>query len=140
MFSNHNNIFLHSDRVRSAEVDGTVYFANKSVVVCCDFDESTDMPTFGEITDIVVTPSRKVLFVMQTLVTDYFEQHYFAYCVHRVHRERYIYRPSELLDPYPLILSRTFSSTNSGLFVRTKHHNFAFKVIRFVYLCVIKIM
>ena len=68
--------FLHSDRVHSAEVDGTVYFANKSVVVCCDFDESTDMPTFGEITDIVVTPSRKVLFVMQTLVTDYFEQHY----------------------------------------------------------------
>lgn len=99
-----------------------------------------DMPTFGEITDIVVTPSRKLLFVMQTLVTDYFEQHYFAYCVHRVHRERYIYRPSELLDPYPLILSRTFSSTNSGLFVRTKHHNFAFKVIRFVYLCIIKIM
>ena len=40
-----------------------LYFANKSVVVCCDFDESTDMPTFGEITDIVVTPSRKVYFL-----------------------------------------------------------------------------
>lgn len=123
MFSNHN-IFLLSDRVRSAEVDGTVYFANKSVVVCCDFDESRDMPIFGEITDIVVNPSHKILFVMQTLVTDYFEQHYFAYCVHRIHRERYIYRPSELLDPYPLILSRTFSSSNSALFVRTKHHIF----------------
>ena len=129
MFSNLNNTLLLSDRVRSAEVDGTVYLANKSVVVCCDFDESTDMPTFGEITDIVITPSQEVLFVMQTLVTDYFEQHYFAYCVHRVYGELYIYRPSELLDPYPLILSRTFSSnsSNSGLFVRTKHHLFASK-------------
>ena len=127
MFSNLNNILLLSDRVRSAEVDGTVYLANKSVVVCCDFDESTDMPTFGEITDIVITPSQEVLFVMQTLVTDYFEQHYFAYCVHRVYGELYIYSPSELLDPYPLILSRTFSSSNSGLFVRTKHHLFASK-------------
>ena len=75
---------LLSDRVHSAEVDGTVYFANKSVIVCCDFDESTDMPIFGEITDIMVTSSQEVLFVMQTLVTDYFEQHYFAYCVHRL--------------------------------------------------------
>ena len=32
---------------------------------------------------------------------------------------------SELLDP--LIISRTFSSSNSGLYVRTKHHLFASK-------------
>ncbi len=111
-------------RVRCSGIGGTTYHANQNVVVCYDFDQRTEMPTFGEITDIVVTPCQEVLFVVQALVTDNFDQHYFAYRVHRANGDLFVCRQLDLVDSYPLMISRTFSSSNSGLYVRTKHHVF----------------
>ena len=87
----------------------------------------SDMPVFGEIADIMVTPSQEVLFVMEYLITEDFGEHYYAYRVRRVHGQIFVCRPSTLVDPYPLTLSRTFSTSNSGLYVRTKYHVFASK-------------
>ena len=90
-------------------------------------DEIIDMPIVGEIADILVTPSQEVLFVMQYLITKDFEEQYYAYCVHRVCGQIFVCRPSAPVAPYPLTLSRTFSTSNSGLYVRTKYHVFASK-------------
>lgn len=76
-----------------------------------------DMPVFGEIVEIFVTPLGECLFVLKVLATVCFCIHLHSYEV-GLTSETIVARQNELLDHYPLHTIRL----NGRCFVRLKYN------------------
>ena len=104
--------FLCLYRVRSAEISGTTY-KRKTVVV---YEYVDDMPVFGEIVEIFVSPINECLFVLKLLTSLCFCAHLHSYEV-GLTNTIIIARQHEFLDHYPLHTT----TLNSKCFVRLKY-------------------
>ena len=102
-------------RVRSVELHGTTY-TRKAVVVYRHVD---DMPVFGEILDIFVTPVGECLFVLNLLLTVGLCAHFHSYEVANT-SDIVVSRQHEFVDHYPLHIIR-LNAEYTG-FVRLKYH------------------
>lgn len=114
----HNIPFLLCTcRVRYAVILGTKYAL--SYIVLCYHEE--EMPVFGKIKDIVVTPAQECLFILTPFVATTFNTHFHAFEVSPLTEETLIYHQRELADFHPLSTSKSFT-TSSPMFVCTKYN------------------
>ena len=108
------------NRVRSVQIDGSVY--RKAVVVLCHFEE--EMPVFGEVVEVLVTPLRECLFVLHPLVSDYYDRHFHAYHVVPCNHRTLVYRHSQFPDHNILHTNRIHSTVDHSFYVCMKYHLF----------------
>lgn len=109
-----------SHRVHSAKIDGVEY--RKAAVVLCHFED--EMPIFGEIVNIIVTPLKECLLVIHPLVADYFDRHFRAYHVIPCKDRIIVYCHFQLHDHQILHTNRIHSTVDHGLYVCVKYHVF----------------
>ena len=106
-------------RVVSAVINGTTY--RKGTVVVCGIED--DIPVFGRIMELIVTPHQECLFVICPLLTLAFQHHYHAYKV-VLTDSSVVYDHVQLFDYHPLVCTQAVGRTRS-LFVSTKYHLFS---------------
>ena len=104
-------------RVRYTLILGTKY--SVGYVVLCYYED--EMPVFGKIKDIIITPSCECLLVLTPLVSTAFNGHLHAYEVSPLAHDTLIYRQRELADFNPLSVSKAFKSP-SPMLVCMKYH------------------
>ena len=66
-------------------------------------------PTFGQIIDILQTPTEETLFVMRMLFVLYFSTHYHAYEVSLTNIIE-VYTCNKFIDHHPLHVSKSFGT------------------------------
>lgn len=116
---NIQNILLFCYRVSFAEILGTKY-AKGNVVVCAVCDEE---PVFGQIKEILVTPSGKSLFIIDLLEVIAFTGHYNAYEVKCLNNETIISEQEYFADHHILYLCKSFDvNLCNTSFVCLKYH------------------
>ena len=103
----------------SAVINGTTY--RKGTVVICGMEG--DIPKFGRIDEIVVTPHLECFFVLSTFITIAFEYHYHAYEVFDT-RSTSVYHHTRLFDYHPLVCTKVIGRDHS-VFISMKYHLFS---------------
>ena len=104
-------------RIRSATINGTTY-PKKAVVVCAIED---NLPVFGKIEDLIVTPSHECLFVLSILTT-YSNRHFHCFeVIGTSSPELFVCRHRDLVDYHPLHICQQYGP-NGNLSICLKYN------------------
>lgn len=102
----------------SAVLNGITY--RQGTVVICGMED--EVPMFGRITEIIVTPLQECMFVVTALMTIAFQHHYHAY--EALPANTTVVHHRQLFDYYPLVSTKVVGRGQS-LFISTKYHLFS---------------
>ena len=111
--------YFLSYSVTRVSIDGNEYA--KSSVVLCGFEYG--LPVFGEVKHLLITALQEVIFVMDTMSSDYFDRHYHSYHVVPERDHLIIVKSHQLLDHQVLHANKT-NTLDDNLFVCVKYHVF----------------
>ena len=100
-------------------ISGTTY--RKGTVVVCGVED--DIPMFGSIVDIIVTPIQECFFVLSAFTTSAFQHHYHAYEVCPTD-SNFVCHFRQLFDYHPVVCTKIVGRGQS-LFISMKYHLFS---------------
>ena len=105
-------------RLKAVEIKGIKYQQGSVVVLKVE----QDIPQFGKLVEVILTPSKQYLFVILQLATLQYQHHYHAYEVCTTD-EIAVCKCQDMYDYHPLELTVAYGSSRHNM-VSLKYHVF----------------